>query len=105
LKSSEILQINATVIAGVLILLTITYSGGSASTLGKILSILAWIIIIPFATSSFLVLKVEQKRLEGNKINENNNSDLIPSIKMMTAGFAYLTVMIGGYVIALFLSK
>jgi len=104
LKPSEILQINATVIAGVLILLTITYSGGSLTVIEKALSIMVWIIIIPFATSSVLVLREERIRLENSK-TEIPNSDLISSIKMMIAGFAYLTVMIGGYVIALFLSK
>ena len=104
MKPSDILQINATVIAGVLILLTITYSGGAFTLVEKVLSIMAWIIIIPFATSSVLALRMERKRLESNKI-DIPNSDLIPSIKMMTAGFAYLTVMIGAYVIALFLLK
>jgi predicted permease len=84
LKIQEILQINATVIAGVLVLLTITFATHTnGSIMEKILSIGVWAIILPFAGSSIRALQVEMRRLHGEEINEINNRDLIRSVDLM----------------------
>ena len=103
MKTQEIIQINATVIAGVLILLTITFSTHlNSSLLEKVLSVLSWAIILPFGFSSIRALQVELDRLHGKKIDEIHNSDLISSLTSMQWGFVYVIIVIGLYVALLY---
>lgn len=102
LKASDILQINATVIAGVLILLTI--SAGSQPKVDWQLwkgGLLTWLILFPFAVSSIFILLSELTKRDVTGINEKYDENMRWSLRWMMGGFGYIIVFLGIYVIKL----
>src|SRR5574337_907614 len=107
LRPSEILQIDATVITGIFILLTITSSqlSTSALPLGKILYIITLAVIAPFALSAVIVGKLEMKKLKESVSEDIEKSYLHDGILLMAGGFAYLFVFLTAYVILALFTK
>ena len=103
LKKSDILQVNVTAIAGIMILLTISSVQSDNSILhsGGILRFLAWVMIVPFAISSFVVIRGEIdmiKKLQINKLDEIKQTVSIQKgLFWMLGGFAYIVVFLGAY--------
>lgn len=101
LKSSEILQVNATVITGVLILLTVSgpelsnraflASLSNETFLGNLPTFLTVVIIIPFVVSIYYIARLELEKLKDVPINEKfERKKLRNAIFSMLAGFVYL---------------
>lgn len=106
LKKSDILQVNVTAIAGIMILLTISSIQPETSSLlnsSKYVTFTAWIMIIPFAVSAFFVISSEitiSKKLEISKSDELKQIGFIRnSLFFMAGGFGYIIVFLGVYAI------
>lgn len=101
LKKSEILQVNVTAIAGIMILVTINsfHTGSSIIFSASGIPFLAWVMILPFSVSSFYIIYSEVvilKKLEINKQDELKQSAFIHhSLLWMAGGFAYIIVFLG----------
>ena len=100
LKPFEILQINATIIAGTLILLAI--SAGQQQNpiwqLGKGFGIIGWGIVLVFSISSLFVLKYELRKFENDtETLERRDKDLKNSMTFMIGGFFALIIFLGIY--------
>ena len=100
LKPSEILQVDAMVITGVLILLTVSGAQFSnEATLGKISAITSLLIILPFSLSALMIARLELKRSGKEPVSEEfEKKQLRFGIKYMVAGFIYLLISLSGYV-------
>jgi len=106
LKSSEILQINATIIAGVLILLTIVSirESGSISDIERGLTLIAWVIILPFSVSSLYAILYEQNMMK-ESLDKIQDKKMKNSLLWMYGGFVYLLVFLSIYMIRLVFFK
>ena len=93
LKKNEILQINSSIIVGVLILLTL---GSTITHLHKVtISLITASIIVPFAVSSIMIIISQPPETDekghGRKSFQNKNLKLFPaSIMAMIVGFVYI---------------
>ena len=93
LKKNEILQINSSIIVGVLILLTL---GSTITHLHKVtISLITASIIIPFAVSSIMIIISQPPETDekghGRKSFRDKNLKLFPaSIMAMIVGFVYI---------------
>jgi hypothetical protein len=93
LKKNEILQINSSIIVGVLILLTL---GSTITHLHKVtISLITASIIIPFAVSSIMIIISQPPETDekghGRESFQDKNLKLFPaSIMAMIVGFVYI---------------
>ena len=94
LKKNEILQINSSIIVGVLILLTL---GSTITHLHKVtISLITASIIIPFAVSSIMIIisqppEIDETGNHSRKSFRDKNLKLFPaSIMAMIVGFVYI---------------
>ena len=87
LSNRDILQINATVIAGVFILLSIMFAGNSSFEFIRELAIFIYFVGGFFALSGFVASLAEISTNEGRK-----NSSLKTAKILMIAGFATLFI-------------
>jgi hypothetical protein len=93
LKKNEILQINSSIMVGVLILLTI---GSTLTHIHKVtISLITASIIVPFAVSSIMIIISQPPETDekghGRKSFQNKNLKLFPaSIMAMIVGFVYI---------------
>jgi len=93
LKKNEILQINSSIIVGVLILLTL---GSTITHLHKVaISLITASIIVPFAVSSIMIIIAQPPETDekgrGRKSFQDKNLKLFPaSIMAMIVGFVYI---------------
>ena len=93
LKKNEILQINSSIIVGVLILLTL---GSTITHLHKVtISLITASIIIPFAVSSIMIIISQPPEIDekghSRKSFRDKNLKLFPaSIMAMIVGFVYI---------------
>ncbi|MGA9154414.1 MAG: hypothetical protein WBZ36_27845 [Candidatus Nitrosopolaris sp.] len=93
LKKNEILQINSSIIVGVLILLTL---GSTITHLHKVtISLITASIIVPFAVSSIMIIISQPPEIDekghGRKSFRDKNLKLFPaSIMAMIVGFVYI---------------
>ena len=91
LKKNEILQINSSIIVGVLILLTLGYNLTHIHKSGLFTAS----IIVPFATSSIMIIISQPPEIDekghGRKRFQDKNLKLFPaSIMAMIVGFVYI---------------
>ena len=99
LRTSDILQINATIVAGVLILLTIssTQESNPIWQLGKGFALVGWVTLLPFCGSALYALKSELKKpRELDTVNEDDGN-IRESVLCMILGFITLIVYLGIY--------
>jgi hypothetical protein len=93
LKKNEILQINSSIIVGVLILLTL---GSTITHLHKVaISLITASIIVPFAVSSIMIIIAQPPETDekgrGRKSFQDKHLKLFPaSIMAMIVGFVYI---------------
>jgi hypothetical protein len=93
LKKNEILQINSSIMVGVLILLTL---GSTLTHIHKVtISLITASIIVPFAVSSIMIIISQPPETDekghGRKSFQNKNLKLFPaSIMAMIVGFVYI---------------
>jgi hypothetical protein len=93
LKKNEILQINSSIIVGVLILLTL---GSTITHLHKVaISLITASIIVPFAVSSIMIIIAQPPETDekgrGRKSFQDKHLKLFPaSIMAMMVGFVYI---------------
>ena len=93
LKKNEILQINSSIMVGVLILLTL---GSTLTHIHKVtISLITASIIVPFAVSSIMIIISQPPETDekghGRKSFQDKNLKLFPaSIMAMIVGFVYI---------------
>jgi hypothetical protein len=93
LKKNEILQINSSIIVGVLILLTL---GSTITHLHKVaISLITASIIVPFAVSSIMIIIAQPPETDekgrGRKSFQDKHLKLfLASIMAMIVGFVYI---------------
>jgi hypothetical protein len=93
LKKNEILQINSSIMVGVLILLTL---GSTLTHIHKVtISLITASIIVPFAVSSIMIIISQPPQTDeqghGRKSFQDKNLKLFPaSIMAMIVGFVYI---------------
>ena len=93
LKKNEILQINSSIMVGVLILLTL---GSTLTHIHKVtISLIIASIIVPFAVSSIMIIISQPPETDekghGRRSFQNKNLKLFPaSIMAMIVGFVYI---------------
>ena len=91
LKKNEILQINSSIMVGVLILLTL---GSTLTHIHKVtISLITASIIVPFAVSSIMIIisQPPDEKGHGRRSFQNKNLKLFPaSIMAMIVGFVYI---------------
>jgi uncharacterized membrane protein YczE len=100
LEDKDIVQIDATVIAGVLILLSLSLVENPASAIANwinlIKNVLIMIIIAPFAYSAFNVISISiENDFTQDEMEEKKGFSLI----LMRTGFAYIIVTIAVFII------
>lgn len=111
LKESDILQVNAIVITGILILLTVNADHFANTTLqlGKGLTAIALIMIFPFAASAFIVVSSELA-IFGKSDTDVKDKNLYTkrirfSLIFLKWGFIYLVGFLGFYASVVINSK
>lgn len=102
LTTSQILQIDATVIAGVLLLLGVSVGHFEGEEFFKV----KWLVtmtmsaVVPFSVSAFIISMREYHHLKKNR--EITTKDMQYSIFSMLAGFFYLMIFVIVYAIVFF---
>lgn len=108
LRTSDILQIDAILITGVLILLTISADQFTNPNfiLGREVSLLAWAIILPFSISALFALRFEYvSAINVNPDEQKQKNRIRNSIFYLTGGFVYLLIFLGIYTVNVLLSN
>jgi hypothetical protein len=86
LEDKDIIQVDATVIVGVLILLTLTNITGYAKQ-ASVIAVSTIVIIIPFGLSAVLIVA-------GNLITSFRNKSMGLGLASMAGGFMYLITIL-----------